>query len=175
MSDGVPFSATFGGGGDPLGLNNSDPFDFPDRLTKSGCSSLVYPGNPTHYIKTECFAVPSATGALAPYCDAHVGSGSQCFNLLGNTRRNSLRGPGVTNVDFSIYKNNRVAKISEDFNVQFRAEAFNILNHPNFAPPSPNSSTIFDSNGHLLTGSAGQLTGTQTTERQVQLAVKVIW
>jgi len=36
-----------------------------------------------------------------------------------------------------VFKNNRVKKISENFNAQFRVEMFNIMNHPNFAPPGP--------------------------------------
>ena len=36
-------------------------------------------------------------------------------------------GPGLSNLDFSVFKNNHVRKISENFNVQFRAEFFNIL------------------------------------------------
>lgn len=51
--------------------------------------------------------------------------------------RYTLIGPDVTALDFSIFKNNRIPGISENFNIQFRAETFNILNHPNFASPGP--------------------------------------
>ena len=56
----------------------------------------------------------------------------QCFNLRGNAGRNILIGPGLTNLDFSVFKNNY---IREKYNVQFRAEFFNILNHPNWGNP----------------------------------------
>src|SRR5437868_3711717 len=60
------------------------------------------------------------------------------------------------------------------FNIQFRLEVFNILNHANFAPPStPTNTDIFDSTGALLTSTAGQLTSTTTTAREIQLAIKV--
>jgi hypothetical protein len=86
-----------------------------------------------------------------------------------------LIGPGTTNLDFSVFKNNPVKKISESFNVQFRAEFFNILNHANFAVPvMPDQTDIFDSNGQP-TGVAGQLTSTTTTAREIQFAVKVVW
>src|SRR4029077_8912465 len=60
VSDGIPFTPTFGTGGDPLGLNSSDDWDYPNRLGGSGCNSLVNPGNPKTYVKTECFAIPTA-------------------------------------------------------------------------------------------------------------------
>jgi len=96
-----------------------------------------------------------------------------CFNLRGNSGRNIAYGPGLTNVDFSLFKNNYVKRISETFNVQFRAELFNILNHPNFSPPGI-PSDIFSSNGTPLT-TAGVLTSTVTTAREVQFAIKVGW
>ena len=92
-------------------------------------------------------------------------------------------GPGVTNLDFSVFKNNPIKRISENFNVQFRVEMFNILNHPNFAPPGPGdgNTDIFDATGTSLAptaptpGIAGVLAKTTTPERQIQFAVKVIF
>ena len=182
VSDGVPFTPTFGtAGGDPLGINNSVPYDFPDRMTGPGCNSLVNPGNPTNYIKTQCFAIPSAPNMAfwTANCDPQpLGPGTplvpfpQCFNLRGNAGRNILIGPGLANLDFSVFKNNYV---KEKLNVQFRAEFFNILNHPNFAVPvSPDNADIFDATG-APTGVAGLLTSTTTTAREIQFAVKLIW
>ena len=59
MSEGAPFTPTFGADGDPLGLNLNDPRDSPNRLTGPGCKSLINPGNVNNYIKTECVAVPT--------------------------------------------------------------------------------------------------------------------
>jgi hypothetical protein len=187
LSDGPPFTATFGtAGGDPLGLGSTDPWAFPDRLSGPGCSSLVNPGNPNNYIKTECFAVPTAppsffTGST-PMCSSDpifgsnaIGTPPQCFNLRGNAGRNILPGPGLVNLDFSIFKNNPVRRISENFNVQFRAEIFNILNHANFAlPVEPDNTDVFDETG-APTGTEGLLTKTTTSSRQIQFALKVIW
>jgi hypothetical protein len=147
-SDGVPFTATFGTDGDPVGLNSGDPWSFPNRLTGPGCSSLVNSGNPNNYIRTECFAVPTApsTAFYAANCDPGLGTAPQCFNLRGNAGRNILIGPGTSNLDFSVFKNNPVKRIAESFNVQFRVEVFNILNRANFAVPvSPDNTDIFDS------------------------------
>jgi hypothetical protein len=200
-NDGVPFTPTWGTDGDPQGLNSSDTWAFPDRLSTPGCATLTNPRNPNTYIKTQCFSVPMApcpAGTDALTCPFYNGSASngigcdptpitdsdgnlvgvpfpQCFNLRGNAGRNILIGPGTTNLDFSIFKNNAVKKISENFNVQFRAEFFNVLNHANFAVPvTPDQTDIFDSNGQP-TGVAGQLTSTTTTAREIQFAVKVVW
>jgi hypothetical protein len=72
-----------------------------------------------------------------------------------------------------MFKNNPVKRISETFNVQFRAEAFNVFNRPNFGPPITNS-TILDGSGSPVQG-AGALDTTTTTSRQVQFALKVVW
>jgi hypothetical protein len=192
-SDGVPFTATFGTDGDPLGLGNTDPWDFPNRLTGPGCATLTNPGNPNNYIKTQCFAVPKAPPsfftptASTPLCSSDPqlnvlfgpgntqGTPPQCFNLRGNSGRNVLIGPGTSNLDFSVFKNNYVKRISENFNVQFRAEFFNILNHANFhVPTMPDNTDIFDSTG-APTGAAGLLTSTTTTAREIQFALKLIW
>jgi len=190
-SDGVPFTPTWGTGSDPANTLSSDDFAYPNRLGGAGCSTLTNPGHPENYIKTECFAVPTAPNAAfwaancnpaPPSLGGPVDPASlQCFNLRGNSGRNILIGPGVTNLDFSVFKNNQIKKISENFNVQFRVEMFNILNHPNFAPPGPGdgNTDIFDATGTSLApsggGTAGVLLKTTTPERQIQFALKVIF
>jgi hypothetical protein len=184
-SSGVPFSPTFGTGNDPTGTLSSDDWAYPDRLGGAGCHSLTNSGNPDNYIKTGCFAVPVAPSQafFDANCDpapptlgaALLPGDLRCFNLRGNAGRNILTGPGTTEVDFSIFKNNYIRKISENFNVQFRAEIFNLLNHANFAPPvTPDNSDIFDASG-APTGIAGVLTRTSTTAREIQFAIKVIF
>jgi hypothetical protein len=179
-NDGVPFTATFGTDGDPLGLGSTDTYAFPDRLSGSGCATLTNPGNPNHYIKTECFAVPTAP-SIAFYnanCDPGQGDASklECFNLRGNAGRNILIGPGLSNLDFSIVKNTYIRKISETFNAQFRAEIFNISNRANFGPPPfPTNTDIFDSSG-VPNDVAGQIKPpTTTTAREIQFALKFTW
>jgi len=173
VSDGTPFTPSFGG--DPLGQNSNDPWDFPNRLGGAGCSSLVHPGNPSHYIKSECFTVPTAASQsfYDTWCDRSF-SFPVCLNLRGNAGRNILTGPGLSNLDFSITKNFPLKRISEAFNVQFRTELFNILNRTNFAVPTGSSTRLFDGTGAPL-GSAGLLKQTATTARQVQFALKLAW
>ena len=153
-STGVPF--TPGIGGDALGVKSTDPsIDVPNLIAGPGCGSLVNPGNPVSYIKTQCFAVPNP------------------ITLRGNLGRNTLIGPGLVNFDFSLFKNNYIKRISDRFNAQFRAEFFNVLNHANFAPPLDNRN-IFNATGSRV-DSAGLITSTQTPSRQIQFAVKLIW
>jgi hypothetical protein len=174
---GVPFTPTFGTDGDLLGLNSSDTWAFPNRLGGAGCQSLVNPGNPKNYIKTQCFAVPTAPSQTFydANCDPSLGTSPQCFNLGGNAGRNILTGPGLSSLDLSVIKNTHIRKFSESFNVQFRAEIFNLLNRANFAIPiTPDNTDIFDSTG-TPNGAAGLLTSTTTTAREIQLGIKVIW
>jgi len=153
-STGVPFTPGFGG--DALGVKSTDPnIDVPNLVRGPGCGSLVNSGNPVNYIKTQCFAVPNP------------------ITLRGDLGRNTLIGPGLVNLDFSVFKNNYIKRISDRFNAQFRAEFFNIINHTNFSPPLDHRN-IFDSNGQPV-GNAGLITSTQTTSRQIQFAVKFIW
>ncbi len=183
MNDGIPFTPTFGTGGDPLGLNNSDDWAYPSLTGGPGCLSLVNPGNVNHYIKTQCFSIPSAPNMnfWNTNCDpapATVGGPvpfPQCFNLRGNAGRNIMMAPGLINLDFAVFKNNRIRRISETFNIQFRAEMFNITDRANFAPPVLGIQTdIFNADG-TANGSAGQLTSTITDPREIQFGLKVIW
>ncbi len=153
-STGVPFTPGFGG--DALGVKSTDPnIDVPNLISTAGCASPINPGNPNHYIKTQCFAVPNP------------------ITLRGNLGRNTVIGPGLLNFDFSLFKNDHIKRISDTFNVQLRAEFFNVLNHTNFAPPLDNRN-IFDSAGSPI-GNAGLITSTQTPSRQIQFALKIIW
>jgi hypothetical protein len=203
-SDGVPFSGTWGTGSDPANTLSSDDWSWPNRLGGPGCKTLTNPGNTNSYVKSECFQVPTAPSLafwnancdptpvslgygfdpLNPANPVPANNGNPppswlpplaCFNLRGNAGRNILISPGVTSLDFSLFKNNYIKRISERFNIQFRAEIFNILNHPNFAPPvTPDNTDIFDGTG-APTGVAGLLTKTTTTAREIQFAVKVIF
>ena len=147
-SSGQPFSVVVGG--DPLGLNSVVPFDFPDVVKGPGCRSPVNPGNPNQYIKVSCFAFPNPS------------------NRMGNAGRNILTGPGILNLDFSVFKDNR---ITENVNLQFRAEVYNIFNHADFAPPTGNN-TLFDQSGNAVPG-AGLIDQTTLTAREIQFALKL--
>ena len=118
-----------------------------------------------------------------PGCDLYSGYqqlhglwfNPNCFALqpagtYGNAGRDVIIGPGFWNLDNSLTKNWQVARISEQFAIQFRAEAFNILNHPNFQNPN---AVIFQ--GAAVNASAGRITATNSQPRQIQLALKIVF
>ncbi len=87
---------------------------------------------------------------------------------FGDAGRNILKAPGFQDVDLSLAKN---TQIKERVSLQFRAEAFNLFNHPNFGQPANSvTSTVF-----------GQITSTRTargdvgSSRQLQLGLKLIF
>ncbi len=84
-------------------------------------------------------------------------------------------GPGLRDFDFSLFKNNPVPRISDTFNVQFRWEIFNILNHANFNPPAPAARQVIAASGAENTGSGVLASPTATTSRQMQFALKFIF
>jgi carboxypeptidase family protein len=152
-SSGQPFTPLLGG--DPLGMKLDETSEPPDQVPGSDCETLTNHGNPNHYIKTQCLAFPNPA------------------SLRGSLGRNTLIGPGVSKFDASVFKNNHVRLFSENVNIQFRAEFFNLFNRANFASPTDNL-TVFDQIGNRTPG-AGLITSTQTPAREIQFALKVIW
>jgi len=168
--------------------NGSDTFGIPDRVP--GCDPVNHnwKSDPNlAYINTSCFTLPKATPAIASQCVPFVGKGTlaipdfpgTCSNLLGNAGRNSITGPGLVNLDFSVYKNFAVKKISESASVQFRAEFFNILNHANFGPPlafqGGQTAQLFGADGRPSKGGGWLANPLVTKPREGQFALKLIW
>ena len=78
----------------------------------------------------------------------------------GNVARNTIPAPGIANWDFSV---NKFFRITEAVKLEFRAEAFNLANHPIFGPPGTT----------LRTATYGVLTNTAIDSRQLQMALKL--
>jgi hypothetical protein len=110
---------------------------WPDRL----CDGTLDDPTPERWFDASCFAVPAAA-------------------TFGNAGRNILVGPGLTNVDLSIFKSFRVAA---DHRLQFRMEVFNLLNHVNFGQPNATIDAPL---------TVGRISTTATDSRQMQLALK---
>jgi hypothetical protein len=187
ISDGTPLWP-LSASGDLMGQGNSEPIAIPSVV--AGCS-LINPSSgrtgSLQYINPNCF-----TNALAPsqaFANANCDQGFftrfkqsnpsipapnplTCINLLGNLGRNTIIGPGLFNLDSSMLKDNPIKKISEQFNVQFRVDFFNILNRANFNAPVDNLQP-FDGNGAPV-GGFGQLDSVGPA-REIQFAMKVIW
>ncbi|MBV9084345.1 MAG: hypothetical protein JOZ62_16845, partial [Acidobacteriaceae bacterium] len=84
---------------------------------------------------------------------------------FGDLARRAGRGPATTNLDFSIFRNFTFA---ERFNLQFRAESFNLTNTPAFFLPSANSPSLTIGNS-----SFGKLNSSAATGRQLQFGLKL--
>jgi hypothetical protein len=113
-------------------------------------------GKPSQWFDPNAFLAPPANSGF-----------------YGNVPRDAYSGPGLATWDFSAFKDTR---IHESVNLQFRTEIFNLLNRANFntpnlivfTPPTPANPTG-------LSGTAGAITGTSTTSRQIQFALRVLW
>jgi hypothetical protein len=86
---------------------------------------------------------------------------------FGNLAKNAVIGPGLSDVDFAMKKQ---FDITEKTNLQFRAEAFNLFNHPNFGNMIV---PIFSGSTGARNGSAGRIIDTATTSRQIQFALRL--
>lgn len=159
-STGEPFTPLISG--DSLNLKSNDVFAFPDRSFGPGCSGN--PANPgkRNYVRTQCFSFPAF--------DPITG-----LTHLGSAGRNSIIGPALTTYDTSLIKNTRVPRISESFNVQFRVELFNVLNHVNYATPPKSGTQLFSGAGAPL-ATGGILVGpTASSARQAQFGLKLLF
>jgi hypothetical protein len=157
-SGSVPCSATQTAGSLPY---NWIPFD----------PKTVVTGDPNHWYNPLMF-------------------GEAPLGQLGNSPRNFLRLPGLGKWDFSLVKDTKLGFLGEQGGLEFRAEFFNIINRVNFGAPA---TTIFTSTLDPTTGAGGnlqapnganasnplgtatQITTTNGTSRQIQLALKVIF
>jgi len=94
--------------------------------------------------------------------------------FLGTAGRNILRTPGFANLDFSLAKDTPLGFLGEGGKLEFRAEFFNILNRVNFAVPNR---TVFAASADVQAplATAGQITSTVGTSRQIQLALKILF
>ena len=118
-----------------------------DRPHLVGNPKLANPG-PEGWVDATAFAVPS-------------------FGSFGNAGRNILTGPGFRNIDFSLLKN---MTLTEDLNLQFRTEFFNLFNNPNFDLPDPfvDSPLTFARIFSARSGLSGDA-------RSIQFALKLIF
>ncbi len=146
LQSGFPFTPL-------LGFNQSRDGDtgMPDRPNMAPGRTLkdIYLRTPEHWVDATAFALPLA-------------------GTYGNVGRNVLTGPSLKTVDLSIFKTTRV---TEQATLQFRAEAFNVLNRANFGIPG----LVMLTPTGAPASSAGAITTTATTSRQIQMGLKLSW
>jgi Carboxypeptidase regulatory-like domain len=174
LSDGAPFWPSLSSA-DIAGENivTVDPPNVAAGCSPQNLTLSNYRTGGNYYLNPACVSLVPMTAANSSFCDQRLFPGT-CSNIRGNLGRNTVLGPGLFNADFSLVKNTYIRRISEGFNVQFRAEFFNVLNHTNFAPPPASNLTAFDSNG-VPVSTYGQLTNTQHPNRIIQFGLKLIW
>src|SRR5260370_15017685 len=137
-----------------------------NRLTGPGCGgNPVNPGNRVKYIKTECFATAQSNRPNA--------------TIVGNSGRNQLGGPAYQETDISLVKN---FELGETRRLEMRADAFNIANHPNLAPPYTNAGFGVPAAGTLNTAYHGQAGATSVGQivtapppRQNRISAKLLF
>ncbi|MDX1981349.1 MAG: hypothetical protein SFV51_13855, partial [Bryobacteraceae bacterium] len=141
-------------------------FNVPDRV--SGQKLLLDNASVDGYVNPAAFRVPGTT-------PSRTGAPVQ---LIGNSARRVIRGPGSVNTDFSLFKN---TPIKERYTVQLRAEFFNLTNTPTFFLPAGNASAltcIGPAPGAACNASNagfGKLSNGTATGRQIQFGLKFIF
>ncbi len=144
IQSGLPFTPQ-------LGYNPSNNGDSRNPVRPSwnpAFTGNVILGNPNEYFNPNAFITPPN-------------------GTYGNVGRDVLIGPGLVTVDVSARKS---IQITERVNLQFRAEFFNVLNHANFNTPNP---VVFTSATSGVSSTAGLISGTSTTSRQIQFGLKL--
>ena len=130
--------------------NNGDTRNPVRPFLNPNFSGPVILGNPSQWFNPSAFLAPPPNSGF-----------------YGNLGRDTYIGPGLATWDFSALKD---TKIRERLNLQFRTEIFNLLNRANFNTPNL---IVFTPSG--LSGTAGAITSTSTSSRQVQFALKLLW
>ena len=172
---GLPIDITDGGAGSFYGLNGgNNALARPNWATDADALGNIPAGyffNPFAFVRPVVTAgqvIPSSNGAARA-----SGIGTD----IGNVGRNVLRGPGQFNVDFSVIKR---FPISEQKNVEFRAEFFNLFNNVNLDTPISNLNVITSSGGSIDAntgriinpGDFGRIVSTASNPRLIQFAIK---
>jgi hypothetical protein len=136
--------------------NNGDTRNPVRPFLNPNFSGPVVTGNPNQWFNPAAFIAPPLNSGF-----------------YGNVGRDTYIGPGLATWDFSVLKD---TAIRERLGLQFRAEIFNLLNRANFNTPNlivftPPTAT----NPTGLSGTAGAITSTSTTSRQIQFGLRLLW
>jgi hypothetical protein len=152
-----------------------------------------YDGTPIHYDNRNSHPSPTDPGVFHYVLETFTAAGQPdpcgdtsgdlplspfyypCNGTIGNSRRNMLRGPGLSQWDATIIKD---TKIGERLTIQFRWEVFNVLNRANYAAFVSNNNIGGHSFGTISTSSdvaAGNPVIAQGGPRNMNFALKIIF
>jgi hypothetical protein len=134
--------------------------------------------NPVQWFNPDMFTMaPMTTGPGNGVTCTSSTCTTGAYGTLGNSPRGLLRGPGLDEVDFSVNKDTHLPFLGELGILQFRAEMFNILNHPSFAMPTgtvfSGATTDYGAYSESPGSSAGAVTSTVNTSRQIQFSLRI--
>jgi hypothetical protein len=140
-------------------------------LHKDGQGKLNWFGNPA------AFQQPCLLGSNGPIQNSPAGCIAETGSAILGGYATTTQTPGLATFDFSAFKN---IPISERFNMQFRAEFFNILNHPTFNAPGfgGNGVTSISGSTNFTNGNFGEIGSTRFApydSRQIQFALKLYY
>jgi hypothetical protein len=129
--------------------------------------------NPNMFSISPQFPAPSAAEQAA--CKGTLAAPCDFIGQLGTAGRNILSGPPLRNWDFSLVKKTKVGFLGEAGNIEFRAEFFNVLNHPNFGEPgaTPFLGNTGDTTPFSEAPVSDAINSIQGTPRQIQFALKI--
>ena len=175
-----PLSHVFGGWrvGGIVRLRTGTPFTplvnvrRPGFLFSASRPNLLagFSKNPTEGVTAGCEGVDAGQKLGTPnlYFDPCVFAPPEA-GTLGNLGRNTIVAPQVFNADISLQ---REFALDSTRRLQFRAEIFNLLNHPNINKPDGGSSIVFSGSSARRNSSTGRVVSTVTTARQIQFALR---
>jgi Carboxypeptidase regulatory-like domain len=124
--------------------------------------------NPVRPSANRNFAGPVIEGGANQYFNPNAFV-QPLAGTYGNVGRNTLQGPRLVTTDVSLAKK---FALSERLDLKFRAEFFNVLNHTNLNTPNP---VVYAAATGGPSPTAGVITSTATTSRQIQFGVKLLW
>lgn len=124
--------------------------------------------NPVRPSLNPNFSGPVVLGGANQYFDPNAFI-QPLPGTYGNSGRNILQGPRLFQTDLSLSKK---VSFGERLKLQFRAEVFNLLNHTNLNTPNP---VVYAAATGGPSPTAGVVTSTATTSRQIQLGLKLLW
>ena len=146
LQSGFPFTPQLG-----FNPTNNDDSRNPIRPSLNPeFKGRVIEGGPKQYFNPAAYVVPAD-------------------GTYGNAGRDSLVGPGLAELDASVKK---LTPVTERTTLQFRAEFFNVLNHTNFGTPNE---VVYSAAGTTPSPTAGVVTSTSSTSRQIQFGVKLLF
>ena len=146
-----------------LSIQSGFPFTPQVGSNASGSGDTLIPDVP---LRNADFKGPVILGKVGQWFDPRAFLMPPA-GTFGDVARGSFIGPGFWNFDTSLAKK---FTVTEQMSMQFRAEAFNVFNHANFAAPNP---VVFTGNNY--SSSAGAITATSGTSRQIQFALKLLF